>query len=815
MTTGATTEVGAAAASTSRGMVLAKGVGNTAGAIAGVGAVIDVGGSIVKSLVNPTNRNKISAASKSTGATIGAGIGATLGSIIPGAGTAAGAGIGFAIGDVLGSTKTAQSWAKAIAKSYHDATAGLKVPSPKIDVDDKALGNSFTKASKALSKKLVVSMSTDPKTLAKSAASVNSTYAKMQKSVDSYYKNKEAASAKDLQKLVNNGQMTQAQADKSLKKQKAADAAEAKSKKATYAAMQKDASAYYIKAQTIANGGTKKLQSIAQKYGKNSEQYEKEKNKELLAAYKSYANSSVKAQIQNNSKITSTVRAGASQQTKLLEKLTKEKGKLSNEQLSNTAKNAKNEYNAAVKPARDARDDIKKAANDRYKSSKAIAEHEYRDSKSITKSQYDDAVKKAQKQRDDTNSAADDQYKKVTKHAYNQYQSVKDAITKQQKAVVEQARQQQVGSNDYAAQQSKSVVNHAIKQANSSMDASSKQARGTGNIFGGLMDWWNKFNKAVGGDEVKTSKGSYNYSQIGGPAYGYASGGSVGATSKALVGEAGPELRYSPYSKTVDVLGAHGAQFADVRSGEYILNAKDTARLMAGTYGGILPGYASGTSGLDDFINKIKSGASNIMDKISDTAVSMFDAITHPVDTLKNLAAKIFDVKSVPKVGTLAQSASGGMRDKTIDWVAKAFTKLKDAVDNSDLKNPSGSGAARWKPYVIKALKANHFEATASQVAAWMRVIQRESNGNPKAINLWDSNAKKGIPSMGLVQTIKPTFEAYKFKGHNDIYNGYDDLLAGIAYMAAKYGRGASAFTRVSGPEAMPMVVSSTVHSTV
>ncbi|PTU90292.1 phage tail protein, partial [Lacticaseibacillus casei] len=69
------------------------------------------------------------------------------------------------------------------------------------------------------------------------------------------------------------------------------------------------------------------------------------------------------------------------------------------------------------------------------------------------------------------------------------------------------------------------------------------------------------------------------------------------------------------------------------------------------------------------------------------------------------------------------------------------------------------------------------------------------------AINLWDSNAKAGIPSMGLVQTIGPTFNAYKFPGHNDVYNGYDDLLAGIHYMKAIYGSGSSAFARVSGPE--------------
>lgn len=130
--------------------------------------------------------------------------------------------------------------------------------------------------------------------------------------------------------------------------------------------------------------------------------------------------------------------------------------------------------------------------------------------------------------------------------------------------------------------------------------------------------------------------------------------------------------------------------------------------------------------------------------------------------------------------------------------IKKIANKFGDAAGGS-MGNPSGSSVARWKPYVIKALKANGFKATASQIAAWMRVISRESGGNPKAINSWDSNARAGHPSKGLVQTIEQTFNAYKFKGHDQIYNGFDDLLAGINYMKHIYGKGASAFSRVSG----------------
>ncbi|WEB74408.1 tape measure protein [Streptococcus anginosus] len=135
----------------------------------------------------------------------------------------------------------------------------------------------------------------------------------------------------------------------------------------------------------------------------------------------------------------------------------------------------------------------------------------------------------------------------------------------------------------------------------------------------------------------------------------------------------------------------------------------------------------------------------------------------------------------------------GGM----FDWIKKFL-----APQSEDGAGPTGGGTGveRWRNTVVRALKKNGFEASDSQVNAWMRVIQRESNGDPRAVNNWDSNAAAGIPSKGLVQTIEPTFNAYKFPGHNNIFNGYDNLLAGIAYAAARYGRGPGMFARVSGP---------------
>ena len=95
---------------------------------------------------------------------------------------------------------------------------------------------------------------------------------------------------------------------------------------------------------------------------------------------------------------------------------------------------------------------------------------------------------------------------------------------------------------------------------------------------------------------------------------------------------------------------------------------------------------------------------------------------------------------------------------------------------------------------------------TNEQVAAWIMqaliatgqspsllpglvdAAMHESGGIPTAINNWDFNAAKGTPSKGLLQTIDPTFNAYKLPGHDDIFNPVDNAIAAIRYMIAEYG---------------------------
>ncbi|WP_416807364.1 transglycosylase SLT domain-containing protein [Bacillus safensis] len=95
----------------------------------------------------------------------------------------------------------------------------------------------------------------------------------------------------------------------------------------------------------------------------------------------------------------------------------------------------------------------------------------------------------------------------------------------------------------------------------------------------------------------------------------------------------------------------------------------------------------------------------------------------------------------------------------------------------------SGLSVQQW---LMAALMATG--TSMNWLPGLMTIAQHESNGNPRAINLWDSNAKKGTPSKGLMQTIGTTFNANKGKGMNDIWNPIHNAVAAINYIKGRYG---------------------------
>lgn len=142
---------------------------------------------------------------------------------------------------------------------------------------------------------------------------------------------------------------------------------------------------------------------------------------------------------------------------------------------------------------------------------------------------------------------------------------------------------------------------------------------------------------------------------------------------------------------------------------------------------------------------------------------------------------------------TLIKRQVGGM----FDWIKKTLGPLLSPAGGGE-DGPQGTGVARWRESVVRALKANGIEPNDFRVSKILATIQRESGGDPNVQNNWDSNARAGTPSIGLMQTIGPTFNAYKHPGHNNIRSGYDNLLAAINYIKHRYGTSDAAFNRVA-----------------
>ncbi|WLQ33040.1 transglycosylase SLT domain-containing protein [Streptomyces castrisilvae] len=97
-----------------------------------------------------------------------------------------------------------------------------------------------------------------------------------------------------------------------------------------------------------------------------------------------------------------------------------------------------------------------------------------------------------------------------------------------------------------------------------------------------------------------------------------------------------------------------------------------------------------------------------------------------------------------------------------------------------------GNNLDGWIKESLSIMKAKGIPGTYEGLH---RNIIRESSGNPNAINDWDINAINGVPSIGLLQIIKPTFDYYHVSGtpHTQ-YDPVANITASANYAADKYG---------------------------
>lgn len=186
-------------------------------------------------------------------------------------------------------------------------------------------------------------------------------------------------------------------------------------------------------------------------------------------------------------------------------------------------------------------------------------------------------------------------------------------------------------------------------------------------------------------------------------------------------------------------------------------------------------------------VKKYKSGIGNFFgstaDKISDIASNIFSYIKDPKKLLKAAIDKFTDLTGALEPGiTIAKTAVNSLFETAVSKI-KGFFDSFGAVDYK----PS-AGVEQWRGLAKQALLLTN-QFSESNLNALLTQMMHESGGNPNAINNWDINAIRGIPSKGLMQVIDPTFHANAMEGFNtNIYDPLSNMIAAINYTVRRYG---------------------------
>lgn len=181
---------------------------------------------------------------------------------------------------------------------------------------------------------------------------------------------------------------------------------------------------------------------------------------------------------------------------------------------------------------------------------------------------------------------------------------------------------------------------------------------------------------------------------------------------------------------------------------------------------GQMPHYANG---IGDFFANLKDDATNFLENTD-------KFLAHPIEFMESVFKKFVRFSTPVKFASdLVTHVPAFIAKQMGEWIKKQFQELAD---------PGGAGVERWRPYVLRALAMLHLSSgLAGKV---LRQIQTESGGNPKAMGGTDGLADGH--AEGLMQVKPGTFNAYKLSGHGNIWNGFDNLLAGLNYAKHRYG---------------------------
>lgn len=186
--------------------------------------------------------------------------------------------------------------------------------------------------------------------------------------------------------------------------------------------------------------------------------------------------------------------------------------------------------------------------------------------------------------------------------------------------------------------------------------------------------------------------------------------------------------------------------------------------------------------------------------------------VAYSTEPIKGVKASVTDQLAGASVKTEAIQAKADAKAKAAKAKADAAAKKKAAAEAAAKKKAEAARKAkkaasrssqRVKLQPVAATTyANNLNGWINHALAIMKQkgipgsynglyknIMRESSGNPSAVNGWDVNAVNGTPSIGLLQVIQPTFNAYHVSGTSmNIYDPVANITAAANYAADRYG---------------------------